>query len=171
VSREVRMVPANWQHPLRANGQYKPLFDEPYSRAVQQWDEGKEQWERGFRLDWSKEERVFIPKFPDDDGTYEDLEGERPVPEKYMPEWPESDRTHYQMYETTSEGTPISPVIATPEDLARWLADNKASAFGAQTATYQQWLCTIKQGSAPSMIFSDGKLRSGVEACCKKEVS
>ena len=45
---------------------------------------------------------------------------------------PIEERTHYQMYETCTEGTPISPVMETPENLARWLADNGASAFGGQ---------------------------------------
>lgn len=42
--------------------------------------------------------------------------------------WPEfGDRaTHFQIYEDVSEGTPISPVKATPEELARWLADTGA---------------------------------------------
>jgi len=48
------------------------------------------------------------------------------------------------MYETCTEGTPISPAFATPEELARWLADNEASAFGGMTASYEGWLRTIK---------------------------
>lgn len=69
----------------------------------------------------------------------------------------------YQMWETVSEGSPISPVFATPEELAHWLADSKASACGDMTATYEQWLATIHDGSAPSMAFVDGKIMSGVE--------
>ncbi|MCK5445108.1 MAG: hypothetical protein KAI73_05745, partial [Rhodospirillaceae bacterium] len=78
-------------------------------------------------------------------------------------------RTHWQMYETTSEGTPISPPMETPELLARWLADNNASAFAKDTATYEQWLSTIKRGFAPSAIMGDGKLESGVAALGDKE--
>lgn len=44
----------------------------------------------------------------------------------------------WQMWETTSEGSPISPPFATPEELARWLADTGASAFGNQTATFDE---------------------------------
>lgn len=32
----------------------------------------------------------------------------------------------YQLWETVSEGSPISPVFATPEELARWVSDNRA---------------------------------------------
>lgn len=70
----------------------------------------------------------------------------------------------YQMWETTSEGSPISPVFATPEELARWLADNGASSFGRFTATYEQWLKMINREWAPSLIMIDNSLRSGVEA-------
>lgn len=59
----------------------------------------------------------------------------------------------WQMWETTSEGSPISPVFGTPEELARWLADTRASTFGSMTAGYDQWLAMIVgPGWAPSAI-------------------
>lgn len=71
----------------------------------------------------------------------------------------------FQMWETTSEGSPISPVFETPDELATWLADNGASSFGSNTATYEQWLGMIKgPGWAPSAIMDSKGLRSGVEA-------
>ena len=81
-----------------------------------------------------------------------------------MPDWPEEIKTHYMMYETCSEGTPISPAFKTPEELARWLADNNASAFAGQGASYESWLRICKGGYAPSAIIMNGKLMSGVEA-------
>ena len=71
----------------------------------------------------------------------------------------------WQMWETTSEGSPISPVCETPEALATWLAGNSASAFGSDTATYSQWLGMIRAGWAPSMVLDSNGLRSGVAAC------
>jgi len=81
-----------------------------------------------------------------------------------FPDW-ENDRNYgWQMWENTSEGSPISPVCKSREELAHWLADNKASAFGHSTATYGQWLAMIKQGSAVSMVVTEGgHLLSGVE--------
>lgn len=71
----------------------------------------------------------------------------------------------WQMWETTSAGSPISPVFDSPEKLARWLADTGASALGGQTATYEHWLVMINRGWAPSAIGTgDGRLISGVEA-------
>jgi hypothetical protein len=72
----------------------------------------------------------------------------------------------WQMWETTSEGSPISPVFATAEDLGHWLADTNASAFGASGATFEQWVAMIDAGGAVSAVsLNDGRgLISGVEA-------
>ena len=76
----------------------------------------------------------------------------------------------WQMWATTSEGSPMSPVLDTPEELAHWLADSKASAFGGMTATYDEWLRMITgSGSAPSAVLTvsetgKGTLQSGVAA-------
>lgn len=89
--------------------------------------------------------------------------GWRPDPDDYMPVFPEGAATGWCMYETTSEGTPISPVFESPEALARWLADTGASAFGRDTATYDQWLRMALVGWAPSMVATGNVLQSGVE--------
>lgn len=44
----------------------------------------------------------------------------------------------FQLWETTSEGSPISPVFATIEELCAWAADN-AITFGSFTASAQEW--------------------------------
>ncbi|MEW8051290.1 MAG: hypothetical protein AB2754_15910 [Candidatus Thiodiazotropha endolucinida] len=163
MGREVRRVPKDWQHPKNEHGHYIPLYDgADFSRQVKEWDEGAAKWAEGLRDDWSG---GWTPLEDDEkDMTFEDWCGPRPEAKDYMPEWPERDRTHLMMYEDTSEGTPISPAFETPEELARWLADNNASAFADMTATYEQWLSMCKQGWAPSMIGDSKGLRSGVEA-------
>lgn len=76
----------------------------------------------------------------------------------------------YQMWETTSAGSPISPPCATQEELVRWLADNNASASGSHTATYEQWLEMVKgPGWAPVLVFGGGGLRSGVEFAAEEK--
>jgi hypothetical protein len=71
----------------------------------------------------------------------------------------------YQLWSTTTEGHPMSPVFATPEELARWLADTGASAFAGMTLPYEKWLAFIVgPGWACSAIADDKGLRSGVEA-------
>lgn len=148
MSRAVRMVPRDWEHPQTSEGHYKPLFEGCDVEALQrEWDEGAAQWEAN----------------PEVDCTWEEWCGHRPDSETYMPCWPEGQADHFMMYEEVTEGTPISPAFATPEQLARWLADNKASAFADRTATYGEWLDTIKRGSAVSAVMVGGSMMSGVE--------
>jgi len=144
MGREVRRVPANWQHPKdEMTGRYKPLFD-------------------GFRYaDAAKE---FMDKV-NAEGLQAAIDwcGQAPDQNDYMPNWTEREMTHYMMYEDTSEGTPISPAFSTPEELARWLTDTGASAFGGMTADYEHWLRVANGGFAPSMIMQNGKIESGVQ--------
>jgi hypothetical protein len=168
MGRSVRRVPKDWEHPKKedGSGQYQPMHDEPFKRAAQDWLDACLLWAKGEHPDqndeWAKEHNVK-ERYP----FYWQYCGEPPDDQYYRPDWPEESRTHLQMYENTSEGTPISPVMETPEELAHWLADNNASAFAGQTATYEQWLATIKRGWAPSMIIPQhadgtGTMESGV---------
>lgn len=166
MGREIRMVPANWQHPQDSNGEYIPLLD-GYTRHLKRWKEESEQWAKGLRRDYSKDDG-WKPLAPDDD--YSSWVGEAPDPSHYMPEWPAEQCTHFCMYETCSEGTPISPPCATAEECARWLADSGASAFGSETATYEQWLATCKAGWAASGIYTpETGLISGVAAAAMQK--
>jgi hypothetical protein len=163
MGREVRRVPANWEHPRDDKGSYIPLFGDSFSERAAKWDEENAKWTEGLRQDWKTKD--WIPLENDErEMTFEEWDGPRPVKEDYMPDWPESGRTHYQMYESTTEGTPISPVMSTPEELARWLADTNASAFGGQGASYEAWLKVCRGGWAPSAVMANGVMTSGVEA-------
>lgn len=44
----------------------------------------------------------------------------------------------FQLWETTSEGSPVSPVFRTLDDLCTWAADN-ATTFGSNRATAAEW--------------------------------
>lgn len=160
MGREVRMVPANWEHP-RNGDTFIPLLGGRYADEAATWDAEAAKWSEGFKSDYRGGWR---PRDADDTGSYAEWAGERPDEANYMPDWPEAERTHLMMYESTSEGTPISPAFATPEELARWLTDNKASAFGSSTATYEQWLSAAKRGWSPSAVIENGVMMSGVEA-------
>lgn len=141
MGREVRRVPADWQHPKKfvygprgIEERYCPLHaGECYRPRVDEWDEECAKWKSGWRPECCKDPENLAM-------SYEQYAGPRPHRDDYMPDWPAEQRTHLMMYEDTSEGTPISPAFATPEELARWLADTGASAFGDSTATYEQWL-------------------------------
>lgn len=179
MGREVRMVPENWEHPRYDEnhtevvnkgrkflvGRYIPLFNQNYEDALYEWKEGKKQWKAGFQPTYSLNGERYEPKTEyQKDRKWSEYAGSKPKPEDYMPSWTNEERTHFMMYETTSEGTPISPAFATAKALARWLADTNASSFADMTATYEQWLHTIDKGSAVSAIIDSNGLRSGVEA-------
>lgn len=148
MGREVRKVRADWQHPKNKAGSYEPLHDgSAYERRKKEWLDSLATKGLQATLDYY---------------------GNPPNQSDYMPSWSEEEKTHLMMYEDTSEGTPISPAFKTPEELARWLADNGASAFGRDTATYEQWLATIGDGFAVSLVFDSKGLRSGVEFSAEK---
>lgn len=45
----------------------------------------------------------------------------------------------YQLWETTSEGSPVSPIFFTLEELCDWCEDN-ATTFGSFKATKEEWM-------------------------------
>ena len=164
MGREVRKVPKDWKHPqaptLRLSGyemDFIPLHGRSFAADAAEWDQECAKWNAGIYPDYARDEHKSLP--------YEKWDGERPEQNDYMPDWPASERTHFMMYETCTEGTPISPAFETPEELARWLADNGASSFGSSTATYEQWLPIARGGWAPGLVYSPQTgLISGVEA-------
>jgi hypothetical protein len=119
---------------------------------------------------WSATKKVVAAAgLPKDWGKCPHCHGEGTDPafkEKYEAWTPTepSEGDGWQMWETTSEGSPISPVFASPDALARWLADSKASTFGDATATYDEWLGMINNGSAVDLVIENGEMKSGVEA-------
>jgi len=128
MGRVVRKVPADWQHPRDERGSFVPLYGKfPYI---------DEEVEEGIRDGWL-------------------TEGEPNYGLSLMPQWSEEEKTHYQMYEGTSEGTPISPVMDSPENLAAWLVENEASVFADITASYEEWLCLCRGGWG--IFFIEGK--------------
>lgn len=162
MSREVRKVPASWEHP-REQGRtsFCPLFDgSTYEQKVTAWDEGASKWARGEFDEYADDSDKALP--------YENWAGPRPDPAGYMPIWPESERTHFMMYETTTEGTPISPAFDNLEDLARWLAENE-TAYGNETAGYDEWLNVCRAGSAQILELRPDGLRSAVAALSDRE--
>lgn len=123
MGREIRRVPAGWQHPTDDDGDYIPLFDgslhfgHPLSAWQRSWDEQAAAWAEGRHPDQALAEtegRSFV-----------EWTATRPMADAYSPECPDEDLTHWQYYETTTEGTPLSPVFATAAALAEWLVHHQ----------------------------------------------
>ena len=163
MSREVRRVPPDWQHPKKPNGKYLKLCDD-YGTVSAAWDEGAAKWREGLCASCDPAHPWMAITSEDRGKTFAEHNGERPVASEYMPVWAPEQATHYMMYETCSDGTPISPAFATPQELARWLFDNNASAFGSATASYEAWLRVARGHWAPSVMIIGGVVESGVEA-------
>ena len=64
--------------------------------------------------------------------------------------------TAYQVYESVSEGTPISPVFLSSHDLKVWL-----HARGHSQAAVENFLLV---GTASALFFRDGQPVDGIEA-------
>lgn len=118
--REVRPVAIGWEHP-RDPGTYSdgsPRYRPLFSRA-----------------DLLNHER--------DRGEDPDYEID---PANYMPPIPEGTSFGYALYETTTEGTPVSPVCETLEELATWCADN-ATVFASLKWSREEWLASFRAGT------------------------
>lgn len=168
MGREVRRVPADWEHPMRrcehspwAGGCstarehdglcFQPLFDRSFEHDAREWLDGAIAWDNGTDPDCARH-KLTHPFWWQE-------HGDPPDPKYYRPTWI-SEPTHYQMYETVSEGTPLSPIFATPEALIEWLVtdggrDGKHSRRAAEKFVKNAW--------APSMLITDGIAASGVD--------
>lgn len=114
MGREIRMVPPNWDHPKNERGHLQPMFDKTFADAATEWKLEFAEWESGKRPDYC------------DDPVSRALEfwewhGSPPNREYYRP-YADADATWFQLWETVSEGTPVSPPFATREELAAYLA-------------------------------------------------
>lgn len=144
LHRELRRVPASWVHPKDDNGTLIPLFqDLQLKQSQDKWEHYNKLWNDGFYGD-IKGSPVPLTDVQREH-CYSDWVGERPRDEDYMPLWPESERTHYQLYETTTEGTPASPVMSSLKELAEWLGKNNIKAYADFSLTEEDWLTVLKE--------------------------
>jgi hypothetical protein len=178
MGREIRKVPANWQHPKSQEypDRMQSMFDENYSDARAEWLEGLRAWEAGEDKDREA--------YKNDDGTYMDYwewSGAPPTRAYYRP-WNDDEATWFQLWETVSEGTPVTPPFATQQELADYLAvngdewdqsccnDPHSCALFGLTPGKPGWgkeqaeKFVFGAGWAPSMVITGGRLMSGVEA-------
>jgi len=146
MGREIRNVPKNWEHPKdERNGNYIPLLDEYYGDAIEEWIKNHNLWLEG--------------KHPDQDTDYKfyaDYEN-APNIENYRTEkWADEEANCFQIYETVSEGAPVSPVFETLTDLENWLVESGHSRKAAQE------FC--KNRFCFSMIMSGGVMKSNIHS-------
>lgn len=159
MGREIRYVTADWEP------HEEPLHDGlTFPARLADWVEAKTLFDQGLRKDYHDETKTVPHNYS---GSFDDWYGECPDPADYTTIRPGADLTHMVMYENTSEGSPLSPAfpIDQPEELAQWLEDNNASAFGSQGASKEAWLAMIQRGGyVSSMVMTpEHGVMSGVE--------
>lgn len=128
---KLRRVPKGWVHPTD-----QPLYDRTYEEALAEWQEAKVRWDR--RQDKYADEKDYA------EYTFEEWQGKAPDPEYYRPAF--ENPNHYQVYETITEGTPISPVFETLEEVRAWCKQEGWSDFGISSL--------IEGSGVPSLIIS-----------------
>ena len=170
MGREVRMVPKNWEHPKKTEynflkqrdvTNYQPMYDQSYVDAATEYRDGF------LKFYNTNEHRERACEFWDWHGN--------PPNEAYYRAYQDKEASWYQLYETVSEGTPVSPPYKTKEELADYLAehgdfwDQKRRKEGETIMNCEPWgkeqayKFVMGDGWAPSMVITDGKMQSGVE--------
>jgi len=188
MGREIRRVPPGWEHPrqkcehspwmggcdeARESGGYcfKPLHNKTWEEAMRVYEAEKAKWEAGDFPSYTSEESRKL--------SYEAYDGPPPDPEYYRPAYT-SEPTHYQVYETVSEGTPVTPVFATEEELITYLAekgtfwDQIPSTFSGKPARggwgRENAEAFVRSKWMPSMVMQGGKILEPKDYL-KKELS
>jgi hypothetical protein len=116
INREIRHVALTWEHPREADGEWVPL----------------------------QNRRLLTEEYIAEELREGDAKTREEVEERFMPDFSlvPPGRMGLQAYETTSEGTPISPVFPdTPEGRYQLVAycARHATVFADIPATLQEW--------------------------------
>lgn len=149
MGREIRRVPKDWEHPKGKDGRFKPLHNIGYEQSARDWCENMIRWNEGSHPDCKQDSDC---KF------YWDWAGMPPDKEYYRPDWPEGTMVCYQIYESVSEGTPVSPVFETIQAVENWLVEN----WRVSLAEAKKF---IELGGAPTFICSPNKgIKKGYES-------
>jgi len=179
MGRELRRVIPNWEHPKKDGyeDRLQPMFDDSYIDELNEWIENHNLWQAGNHPD-QQDRSCDVYKY------YAHWAGDPPDVEYYRPDWKEREMTWYQVYETVSEGTPVTPPFETQQELIDYLVasgdfwdqsrrKDKLSGRGFPSMSCDPWSkeaaerFVMGSGWAPSLIMTDGKIMSGVEALVK----
>ncbi len=117
MGREIRRVPVYWEHPKDELGNYKPMCDKDIETAGREWLDNCIAWDNGTHEDIidDPELKMLYPFFW---MLYGDPPDEKTNRQKF-----ESEPTWFQVYETVSEGTPVTPPFSTEQKLIDYLVE------------------------------------------------
>jgi hypothetical protein len=169
MGREIRRVPAGWEHPVHDRCQHHqtcarcfvPLYDRDYQTVADEWLKGVAAWEADEGGKRSRVMREHGIRY------FWDWYGGPPDKDSYRPAWTDAERTHVQMYETVSEGTPVTPPFATREELVEYLVahgdfwDQLRSKGGWRRENAERF---VASGYAPSFMVRVGEAGADIRA-------
>jgi hypothetical protein len=119
MSRQLVMVPPHYEHPRivvdRWNGPRivcKPIFPVLYSVKLAEWEADRDRVKRG---DVEKYEKLMYPTFE------RWLEENEPPQKEWYLQWTVEEATWFQLWQTVSEGSPVTPAYETKEELIEYL--------------------------------------------------
>lgn len=179
MGREIRRVPADWVHPIYTDdlvteyqrgmgwvGKPIPLYDEDIEAATRVWIDGAALWIQGkhpTQLHTAEVGTAYPEMYEPTFYAYSSYESTSPDPDSYRRPFT-SEATHYQVYETVSEGTPVSPVFATTDEMVDWLSTVPMGGVNKEPLSRKAAEKFVEYEYAPSFIVDSGGLRTGVEA-------
>lgn len=166
MGREIRRVPPNWQHPVYTEddapsnrvGQPRPCHDTDYPTAAAKWKRDFAEWEARGPIRVMRDGSLWDCEFWEYDSP--------PDPETCRPAFAE-EPTWWQVYETVSEGTPVSPAFETKEALIDYLAEHGdfwAQHRGDPPPSREVARRFVEGGWAPSAIVTAGRVRTGIDS-------
>ncbi len=159
MGREIRRVPPDWEHPKNYRGDHQPMHDESYTVEIKEWVAGFQQWLRGEHPDQIKYAGGESNMSPTP-LAYADWLGDAPNRTYCRTrDWTDDEATAYQLYETVTEGTPISPVCQTREELIDWIVANGDPVAGSMSR--EQATALVDAGSCISFMISGGRMIDG----------
>jgi hypothetical protein len=142
MTREVRKVAVDWQHPKLNAKLFVPLLDgAKFYEDVRLYEEDKRMWTLGQvrdpvdRTSWISRGEAGISET-----VFETFCGPAPQVQDYMPLWRPEEATHFALYETITRGTPLTPVFATHDELAAWCVENNITLCPTRKLTFTGWL-------------------------------
>ena len=139
---EIRKVPANWKHPKKADGSFRPLIDN-YVGYLEYFRESADNFIKYMTEVIEKGKvKIYDTTFKTPQEVYDYLteEGQMEPPDisSYMPSG-----SWFQLFETVSEGTPLTPPFETKQELVEWLSNNKD--YRDKTWTREQAEAMVEQ--------------------------
>lgn len=162
------MVPPNWQHPKNDRGHLQTMYHGNFADKFAAWLADFDRIRAGDLTSIEREcyaEPGMNPlaEWLRDEGTPLDPKGYEP--------WRKEGATWVQVWETVSEGTPVTPPFATKAELVDYLVaggddwDRKSGRGGYSRAQAEAF---VEQGWVPSMVLmnsgSGQQLFMGIES-------